>query len=241
MYHIEKSVSKSKERKVIELCQQYGLGKRNFPKAQLHKADLEANSLSNVNLREADLSYANLKNVDLSVADLRDSSLIRVELSGANLTGACLNKACLTAANLDQVDLRYANLTGTYIIGVDLSRANLNGAFYDEDTQFPPNFDPINAGMQQNYTLEQLIAHFNHICQCSNRYLGLIMTTKYLHSSRPEFAWLNNFEINKFNQITFAGIVTDSLSYNQLRWFQKWMQSFIQLCSQIITNFPQLI
>lgn len=266
MYKVEKSVSMLNNSNFVDFRKLYSSGKRQFHKAQLERAFLEKHSLSQADLREADLNYANLKNADLSDTDLRESSLIRTELSGANLsranlasadlsranlaianlqganlTGACLNKACLTAANLDKVDLRYANLTGTYLIGVDLSQANLNGALYDDDTDFPPDFDPINAGMLQNYTLEQLLAQFNHLCECSNHYLGVIMTAKYLYSSRPEFGWLNKFEINKFNQITFEGIVTDSLSHNQLLWFQKWMQSFIQSCSQIIKNFSQLI
>ena len=266
MYKVEKSVAMSNNSSVADFRKLYSSGKRQFHKAQLERAFLEKYSLSRADLREAYLNYANLKNADLSDTNLRESSLIRTDLSGANLSranlantdlsrsnlavanlqganlqGACLNKACLTAANLDKVDLRYADLTGTYLIGVDLSQVNLNGALYDNDTEFPSDFDPSSAGMLQNCCLEQLLAQFNHLCECSNNYLGTKMTSKFLHSSRPEFDWLNKFEINKSNQITFSGILTDSFSHNQLRWFQKWMQSFIQFCSQIITNFPQLI
>ncbi|ELS00383.1 putative low-complexity protein [Xenococcus sp. PCC 7305] len=251
---------------VLEFCQQYSSGKRQFPKARLQKADLRDNSLRNVDLREADLSYTNFKNVDLSDADLRASSLIRAELSGANLSrtnlsgtdlsranlataqliesnlfGSCLNKACLTAAKLVKVNLGYANLTGTYLIGVNLSEANLVGAIYDNETIFPPNFDPVNAGMLQDQTIEQLLAQFNHICQYSNRYLGNIMTAKYLHSSRPNFDWLEQFQISKSNQISFEGVMEDSISQTQLLWFYKWIQSFIDLCSQIVKDFAKLI
>ena len=250
----------------IEFCKQYSLGKREFHEVQLQRADLSRKILSQVDLRNADLNHANLKKADLSYADLRQSCLIRAELSGANLTGAnlacadlskvnfalaelreanlngaCLNKAYLTGANLALVDLSYADLTGTYLIGADLSEANLSGAFYDNDTSFPLNFDPIRAGMRQKYTVKELLDRFSPICNSSSRYLGNIMTAKYFHSSRPNFEWLNQFEINKSNQITFGGSLEDSVSPLQLRWFQAWLNNFIESCSQIIKNFSKLI
>ncbi len=250
----------------IEFYKQYSLGKREFHEAQLPRADLSRKILSQVDLRYADLNHANLKKTDLSYADLRQSCLIRAELSGANLTGAnlacadlskvnfalaqlreanlngaCLNKAYLTGTNLMLVDLSYSDLTGTYLIGADLSEANLSGAFYDNDTSFPSNFDPISAGMRQKYTIKELLDRFSPICKCSNRYLGSIMTAKYFHSSRPNFDWLKQFEINKSNQITFEGSLEDSVSPLQLRWFQAWINNFIESCSQIIKDFSQLI
>ena len=266
MYKLEKSVTVLNKSPVIEFCKQYSSGRRQFHKAQLQRADLEEKSFSQADLREADLNYANLKNADLSNADLRESSLIRTELSGANLsranlagadlsranlaiaqlresnlTGACLIKACLTSANLTKVDLSYANLTGAYLIGVDLSKTNLKGSFYDEETCFPSDFDPVSAGMLRDYTVETIIAQFNQLYKHSNRYLGSIMSAKYFHSSRPNFDWLNHFKINKSNQITFEGSWKDSISPLQLRWFQAWINNFIESCSQIIKDFSQLI
>ncbi len=250
----------------IAICQQYSSGKRQFYQAQLQKVDLEEKSLSRIDLREANLSYASLRNTDLSYADLRESCLIRAELSQANLSGAnlagadlsranlaiaklteanlsgaCFHKACLTSAKLIKVDLSYANLTGTYLIGAELSQANLKGAFYDDDTSFPANFEPMSAGMLPKYTIEKLVAQFNHLFECSNRYLGGKMTAKYFYSSRSDFDWLNKFEINKSNQIIFQGILSDSVSPLQLDYFQKWMYSFIKSCSQIIKDFPRIV
>ena len=250
----------------IEFYKQYSLGKRDFHEAQLQRADLSRKVLSQVDLRNADLNHADLRNTDLSHADLRQSCLIRAELSRANLTGAnlacadlskvnfalaqlrdanlngaCLNKAYLTGANLMQVDLSYADLTGTYLIGTDLSEANLSGAFYDNDTSFSPNFDPISAGMRQKYTIKELLDRFSTICNSSSRYLGNIMTAKYFHSSRPNFEWLNQFKINKSNQITFEGLLSDSVSPQQILWIQTWLNNFIESCSQIIKNFSKLI
>ncbi|MGB5713217.1 MAG: pentapeptide repeat-containing protein [Waterburya sp.] len=263
---MENLVSVLNKSTVIEFCKQYSSGKRQFPKAQLQRADLEEKSLSQVCLKEANLSYSNLKNADLSDADLRESSLIRAELSGANLrranlagadlsranlaiaelkeanlTGACLNKACLISAKLIQVDLSYANLTGTYLMGVDLSKTNLKGSFYNDETNFPSNFDPVSAGMLQECTVEKIIAQFNHLCEYSNRYLGSTMTAKYFHSSRPNFDWLKKFEIDEFDQIIFQGGLKDSISSLQLQWIQKWIYYFIESCSQIIKDFSKLV
>ena len=266
MHKIEKKTRVFNKSPVIEFCKQYDSGIRQFPKAQLQRADLGKQSLRHVNLREADLNYANLKNADLSDADLSKSFLIRAELSGANLsranlasadlsrsnlaiaqlreanlTGACLNKACLTAAKLVQADLSYANLTGTYLIGVDLSQTNLKGSFYDEQTTFPPDFDPVSAGMIQNCTIENIVAHFNNLYKYGNRYLGRTITAKFFNSSRPEFDWLKQFNINQHNQITFEGNLKDSVSSKQLDWLQAWINNFIKSCSYIIKDFSQLI
>ena len=67
------------------------------------------------------------------------------------------------------------------------------------------------------------------------------MTAKYFHSSRPDFDWLNQFEIDKSNQISFEGVLTNSVSYLQLCWFQKWSDNFIKSCSLIVKDFPKLI
>ncbi|MBE9170840.1 pentapeptide repeat-containing protein [Pleurocapsales cyanobacterium LEGE 06147] len=250
----------------IELCKQYSLGKRQFYKAQLPRAELRRASLSRVDLREGDLNHANLKNADLSYADLRECCLNRADLSGANLTGAnlagadlaranlagaklieanlngaCLSKAYLTGADLTKVNLRQGDLTGTYLNGVDLGQANLSGACYDDDTSFPANFNPVIAGMLLNCTVEELVNQFNYICQCSKCYLGNQLTIKYLHSSRPDFDWLNRFKIEYSAQIIFDGLPTETITTLQLRWFHKWINAFIQDCSQLIKKFPDLI
>ena len=250
----------------IELCKQYSLGKREFYKAQLPRAELRRASLSQVDLREGDLNHANLKNADLSYADLRECCLNRADLSGANLTkanlagaelnganlagaklleanlnGACLTKAYLMGADLTKANLRQADLTGTYLNGVDLGQANLNGACYDDDTSLPANFNPVTAGMLVNCTVEELVNQFNFICQCSKHYLGSQLTIKYLHSSRPDFDWLNQFTIDRSAQISFNGSPKETITNIQLRWFYKWINTFIRDGSQLIKNFPDLI
>ncbi len=114
-----------------------------FRNANLYHSNLENSSLkqtnfikaclSEANLQQAYLEEADLSNADLKKADLSNADLINTCFQGADLRGACLSKAYLNGA-----DLRKANLEGT----------NLNGAYYDENTCFDRNLDPISLGMK---------------------------------------------------------------------------------------------
>ena len=106
----------------------YAAGKRDFSKAELSNADLQS-----INLKGSDLSYADLSEANLSGANLRGTDLSFADLSQANLKDADLRGALLISANLRQADLK---------------GANLEKADYDRSTNFPPDFDPVKAGMQ---------------------------------------------------------------------------------------------
>lgn len=85
----------------------------------------------------ADLFHADLAGADLRGADLGEALLSAADLSQADLAGCNLFRADLTEANLCGADLRDANLLG----------ADLCGAFYDAQTIFSDDFDPVRAGM----------------------------------------------------------------------------------------------
>ena len=81
--------------------------------------------LVGADLERADLREANLKGAKLKLADLKEADLRGADLSGADLRGA---------------DLKWANL----------SKANLHGtllidAKYDNLTEWPDGFDPVEA------------------------------------------------------------------------------------------------
>lgn len=246
------------------------LEKVDLESACLNHIDLRRAKLDLANLKKADLSFANLKKsslvkADLCRANLTGANLTEANLTGANLTGANLTGANLTRANLTKANLSLvrfknigtitsiasnfssANLMGAFFLGVDLVNVNLEGAFYNKDTRFPVGFDPINRGMLnectvlKECTIKELIARFDRICKCSNKYLGNMLTAKYFVDSRPDFDWLNKFEIDKSGQITYEGSILDSVSSEKLHWFQEWMNSFTKTCSGMIKNFDLLI
>lgn len=72
----------------------------------------------------------------------------------------------------------------------------------------------------------------------SNRFLGPKITRKYFNASRPDFDWLNQFQINSSRQINYVGTVSSFVSVEQLDYFQQWIDIFTQTCSKIIKNFP---
>ena len=100
----------------------------------------------------------------LACTDLRGANLTRADGERTDLRGADLRWANLTQADLGTdgecaTDLSGADLTGANLAGANLSMARgldtatLTGAFYNSATQFPPDLDPAEAGM--NYVEEE--------------------------------------------------------------------------------------
>jgi len=213
------------------------LNETNWSRVQLFEADLTRAKLNEARLNGTYLTGCRLNEVDLIGACLQGAHLNGAALKRANLNGANLSEAYLTGANLCGADLCGANLCDAHLTG-----ANLSGAYYGDNTQFNAGFDPIDAGMQklEITTIEELLSRFNYLYQLSNNYLGGKLTANYLESSRPDFDWLNKFQINRSEGITFSGVLTP-VNTLQLKWCQEWVNAFIDRCSQIIQDFPNMI
>lgn len=223
--------------------------------AILEQADLSNSFFQASSLVKANLSRANLRGADFTQADLASANMTGATLIGANFAHVNLSKANLSLCRLKdnnsleitkshQVNFQGANLAGAFLMGVDLSLAQLEGAVFDDKTNFIPGFDPIKAGMVnmkmvEAIALDKLLAQFNHLISSSNRFLGPTITNKYFNSSRPDYSWLNQFQINPNNQICFEETVSGFLSLEQLDYFQQWIDSFTQSCAKIIKNFPE--
>jgi Pentapeptide repeats (8 copies) len=234
------------------------LNHANLEQADLSNAIFRQSSLAGVNLSranlrgadftKADLSYANMTGAIIIGANFAHGNLCRTNLSLSKLLDANVNDAirdskALEISQANKVNFRGANLTGAFFMGVDLSSAHLEGAIYDDKTNLAPNFDPKNAGMihirmNQSIVLDKLLAQFNHLVAQSNRFLGPTITKKYFNSSRPDFDWLNQFQISSDNQISFSDNISNVLSLEQSNYFQQWIDAFTQTCSRIIKNFP---
>ncbi len=147
---------------------------------------------------------------------------------------------------MTKVDFRCANLIGAFFIGVDLNIASLKGAIYNDQTNLPLHFDPVGRGMVhirtiQEIAIDELLSQFNHVYSRSNKYLGKTISTKNFDSSRPRFSWLNQFQIDESNQIVFQGTVSSFITPEQLKFFEKWLKSYIKSCSLILKGFKSLI
>lgn len=250
----------------ITLSQKYTSGIRQFAKAQLEQSDLEDVFLSRANFQAANFNQANLKNADLSDVNLAGASLIsanltqahlsRVDftnaqlknadltkaiLTKANFTGAFLQKTCFVSTILFETNFSGADLSGANLSEVDLGNVNLEGAIWNNETIFPADFDPVKSGMLRDCKIEDLIEQLNYLGECSNKYLGNMMTTRYLNSSRPKVKWLKQFEVSKTNQITLIKDIADEITPQQLNEFQHWIDAFTKSCSGIIKDFCEMI
>jgi uncharacterized protein YjbI with pentapeptide repeats len=123
----------------------------NFTKADLKNAKLESSIFVDAKFLEADLREANLRK-----ANLYGALLIGAKMEGADLREADLSETLLHSANLSRADLTSADLRGAKLNLVDrknpLMRAaviadtKLAGAKYDAYTEWPPGFQPEQAG-----------------------------------------------------------------------------------------------
>lgn len=99
-----------------------------------------------------------------------------------------------------------------------------------------------------NYYIEKNLVDFtsllqslNNLSQIVSKYLGPKLTSQYWEASRPQYAWSKNFEINSKAKISFTGnfqALTPSIYYFCMR---QWTEEFMQECSQIMRDLPQLV
>ena len=152
--------------KPYEILRSYTNGETNFRRTQLSSAPLIGISLKKVVLDESNLKGANLTSCNLSHSSMVQVNLALAELNkavltGVNFEGACLNQANLREAHLEKVNfsqasLQAADLNDAYLFQACFTGANLTGAqlpaeypyevYYDAQTSFDDNFDPVLAG-----------------------------------------------------------------------------------------------
>jgi hypothetical protein len=86
--------------------------------------------------------------------------------------------------------------------------------------------------------IEDLVIALNQLNYFSNSFLGAILTFNAWQSTRPQFDWLDNFQVNRATKnITFSGITTSTADAIQLQWIQEWVSAFIYQISQTIRDF----
>jgi uncharacterized protein YjbI with pentapeptide repeats len=214
----------------------------NFRRSKLKQIDWSAADLRGIDLSETNLSRSDLQSADLRGAALNSVMMFMATLDGANLQGADLSGSSLDMTTLAQAHLQGANLCGTYLRGIDLSEVHLTGAYFDDKTRFDLNFDPIAAGMRTdvNLKIDDLLTHLNQLSQCTSRYLGGSMTTKYWAKSRIETRYLTAFQVDGTAKITYTGSTDEAATLLHLKWVQLWINRFIGNSARILPNLPDL-
>jgi hypothetical protein len=113
---------------------------------------------------------------------------------------------------------------------------------------FAPEPDALSAQADSplsSISLHLALAALNQLSQFTTRYLGTQVIVNYWKATRPDHPWLENFQIDRAAQMTFASSpsmdLQKPLSLDQQLWLQEWVAAFIKRCSQIVRDFPDLI
>lgn len=126
--------------------------KANLSKANLSGADCSSAELLKANLQSANLENVNLENANLENANLSEANLTNAKLMRANLENASFLKAILNGVlfwdgydeslfNFWRYKASFAHSHCLSSKGIDLREASFN-----EDTKFPPDFNPLTKG-----------------------------------------------------------------------------------------------
>lgn len=90
-------------------------------------------------------------------------------------------------------------------------------------------------------SIDDLLYIANHLSTIVKNYLGAHVTTSFWKETKPEFQYLNKFEINQQAQFEYCGnkeqIVTASIHLG----FKLWLNAFFKRASKFIFNLPELI
>ena len=103
----------------------------------------------------------------------------------------------------------------------------------------PRNSD--NAPLEVKVTVEELLKALNHLSRFNSNYIGTKLTANYWQLTRPNFDWLDNFQINRSAEIAFSGAIAEAVSASQHQWVKEWTAAFIKQCSRIIQDLPTMI
>ncbi len=125
---------------------------RIFDKGLIERDRIDSATGAGLNFRGANFHYAVLRGLNLRSVQLAEASLVGADLRRTIFLAGDLRKAILRYAKLRGADLRYADmkeadLRAADLSIVDLSKTVLEGALYDENTQFPLDFDPEEHGL----------------------------------------------------------------------------------------------
>jgi hypothetical protein len=93
----------------------------------------------------------------------------------------------------------------------------------------------------EEYKLDELLAALNKLSSFTTQYLGKVVVTNYWKSSRPDSAWLSEFEIDRSGQISHPQQKAIACTPAQHQQIQLWVTAYIKRCKQVIRNFDQML
>ncbi len=100
------------------------------------------------------------------------------------------------------------------------------------------DFDNNESKNAKEY-IQDFVDALNHILTQSRKYLGPKVSDKYLWVSKPDFKWLDQFQIDAVNKIVYVENKSHQREINEVHEHQlkKWLNKFLNQCSQTILDF----
>jgi hypothetical protein len=94
-------------------------------------------------------------------------------------------------------------------------------------------------------TLKEFVAALNVLSHFTTKYLGTAVIVNYLKTSRPRNDWLQSFEIDRGARIQVPNAANQDMSQpispEQLQLLRNWVHSFVERCTRVIRDLPQLV
>ncbi|MCS6813873.1 MAG: hypothetical protein NZ772_09950 [Cyanobacteria bacterium] len=88
---------------------------------------------------------------------------------------------------------------------------------------------------------KNVLSALNKLSQYTTQYLGNSVVANYWKSSRPKVEWLQGFTIERTAQLALPIDIASTLTEQQHEWIRDWVQAFIQRCTIVIRDFPNLV
>jgi uncharacterized protein YjbI with pentapeptide repeats/N-acetylneuraminic acid mutarotase len=95
---------------------------------------------------DVDLSHAKVSNLDLSGKSFFLGTFINTDFSDSNLSETKFRRANLSNSNLTNADFSNADLSSVNLSGAILVNTILRDAWFDRETKWPDNFNPLLKG-----------------------------------------------------------------------------------------------
>ena len=93
--------------------------------------------------------------------------------------------------------------------------------------------------------MQDMLASLNALSTFTAKYLGTAVIVNYWKSSRPEDEWLRGFDIDRSailsSSKSMAVDLSQPISPEELGLLQRWVAQFIERCSRVLRDFPELM
>jgi len=94
-------------------------------------------------------------------------------------------------------------------------------------------------------SLKEVVAAFNQLSQFTADYLGPHVISNYWKSTRPDDAWLAQFQVDRTARFNLDPAIASNLQQpvipTECELIQTWVAAFIKRCTVVIRDFPALV